>query len=283
MERWKDRIKRGIFLYSENKLTVYSGNATLFIVISFFPLLMLIIAIVNMLPGYSAKDAAGILLQILPDLDPVRDLAESAIKNLNKQSGGLLASVTALTTLWSASKGVGAIQLGLNHLFHDEHKGGIKNILKRLLFTVLLVILIPALLMIEMLGKSITDSICRALHISSSHIDSIVNITSIAVSVMALLVIILIFAFLPATRRTRKSQIPGALVTGVCWFVFTELFAFFIPKIYHASALYGSLASLFLIVLWLRFIVMILFGGAVLNRLLDDEKTWPYAKKKPGH
>lgn len=47
--------------------------------------------------------------------------------------------------------------------------------------------------------------------------------------------------------------------------------------------LYGSLASLFLIVLWLRFIVMILFGGAVLNRLLDDEKTWPYAKKKPGH
>ena len=60
-------------------------------------------------------------------------------------------------------------------------------------------------------------------------------------------------------------------MTCACWFAFTELFAFFIPRFYHASNLYGSLAALFLLILWLRFVVMILFAGGVLNRTLEEE------------
>ena len=76
---------------------------------------------------------------------------------------------------------------------------------------------------------------------------------------------------LSAKRRTLKSQLPGALFTGVCWFVFTKLFSIFIPRFYQASRLYGSLASLFLVLLWIRFIVIILFAGVVLNRVLEKE------------
>ena len=88
----------------------------------------------------------------------------------------------------------------------------------------------------------------------------------------ALLVILQIYAVLPDTRRTLKSQLPGALLSVVCWFVFTKLFSSFIPRFYKASSLYGSLASLFLLLLWLRFVVMILFAGAVLNRILEEEQ-----------
>jgi membrane protein len=91
------------------------------------------------------------------------------------------------------------------------------------------------------------------------------------VIVFALVVIELIFAVLPTIRRTLKSQLPGALLTGLCWLIFTKLFSFFIPKFYHASSLYGSLASLFLVLLWLRFVVMILFAGGVLNRALEED------------
>ena len=313
----KTLLLSGFTMFQDNKMSVYSGYATLFIVTAVFPCVILIISIVNLLPGYSTEDVAGIFFQILPDLGPIKELIESMMVNLKAQSGGLLASAAAVTTLWAASKGVSAVQKGLNQLDETDEtelatadetavettdveavettdetkkkkrgeliekgKSLAKAILKRLLFTLTLIILIPALLVFEMLGDSIAGVIHSALEKVNpeglsgilSHVDILFNVTSLAVILFALLVILQIFAFLPDKRRTMKSQLPGALLTVVCWFVFTELFSFFIPRFYHASSLYGSLASLFLLLLWLRFIVMILFAGGVLNRTLEEEK-----------
>lgn len=281
LNRLKDFLMNGIHIFTECNMSVYAGYATLFIVTAVFPLIMLIVAVVNLLPGYSAKDVADLLIQILPDLDPIRELTSSIINNLKDQSGGLLASVAAVTTLWSASKGVSAIQKGLNQLNPKEANKGIKGIVKRLLFTLLLVILIPALLIFEMLDKSIKNVIFNSLekmNLSNlesikSTTDTIFSISSVAVLIFALLVVLLIYAVLPSVRKTLKSQLPGALCTMVCWVAFTKLFSYFIPKFFNFSALYGSLAALFLALLWLRYMVIILFGGGVLNKTIEEHKT----------
>ena len=317
LPRLKDLVLRCFHMFQENRMSIYSGYATLFIVTAIFPCIVLIISIVNLLPWYSTEDVADILLQILPDLGPIRELVISIMANLKDQSGGLLASAAAVTTLWAASKGVSAIQKALNELDEPEQRldrpcepdqnsdpaeelpdeiaeepargliaKGIdlaKGILKRLLFTLMVIILIPALLLIEMLGDSIAGIICSAikktnpdvLNSTLSMIDSLFHASTLVVILFALLVISLIFAALPAKRRTLKSQLPGAVLTGACWLAFTELFSYFIPRFYHASSLYGSLASLFLLLLCLRFIVMILFAGGVLNRTLEEEKLAP--------
>ena len=120
LPRLKTLLLQGIDIFQKNNMTVYSGNATLFIVTAIFPFIMLIISIVNLLPGYSTKDVADILFHILPDLDPIKELVESMITTLRNQSGGLLASAAAVTTLWSASKGVFAIQQGLDQWDQEE-------------------------------------------------------------------------------------------------------------------------------------------------------------------
>ena len=304
LSRLKDIILRGFAMFQDNNMSVYSGYATLFIVTAVFPCIILIISIVNLIPGYSAKDVADILFQLLPDLGSIEDFVVSLMLDIKDQSGGLLASAAAVTTLWAASKGVMAIQKGLDQLDSEDIDGEAKDeaeaetkedkkrgllekgiaiakpILKRLLFTLMLIILIPALLIFEMLGDSLAGAICSAvkkanpdvLNSTLTNIDSFFHISSLVVILLALLVIMIIFAKLPAKGRTLKSQFPGALATGICWFLFTELFAFFIPRFYHASNLYGSLASLFLVLLWLRFIVMILFAGGVLNRTLEERR-----------
>ena len=296
LPRLKTLLLQGIDIFQKNNMTVYSGNATLFIVTAIFPFIMLIISIVNLLPGYSTKDVADILFHILPDLDPIKELVESMITNLRNQSGGLLASAAAVTTLWSASKGVFAIQQGLDQLDQEEEdsdpteeekeqlkkkgKSVVRSILKRLIFTLMLVVLIPALLVFEMLGDSILGAIYSAfeklgsdkLTATLSRIDSFFQTSSLLVILFAVLVILQFYAKLPEKHRTLKSQLPGALLTGVGWLVFTKLFSFFIPRFYRASSLYGSLASLFLVLMWLRFVVMILFAGGVVNRALEEEQ-----------
>lgn len=291
ISRIKDLLLRGIEMFGEARVSVYAGYATLFIVTAIFPCLMLIISIVNLLPGYSANDVAGILLQILPDLEPIKDLIGSMIASLQGQSDGVLASVAAVTTFWSASKGVYAIQQGLDQMDRkskDEaedsglkEKGGnaVKSIVKRLFFTLIVIILIPALLVFQLLGDSVSSAICSAiekvnpekLNSIMTSIDSFFHISSLVVMMFALLVILQIYAKLPEKQRKLKSQIPGALVAGIGCLLFTRLFSFFIPRIYHASSLYGSLASLFLLLLWLRYFIIILFAGKILNHTLEEE------------
>lgn len=276
MSRLKDTAIKTIKLFADNKMTVYSGNATLFIITAAFPFIMLIISIVNMLPGYSPKDVADIFFKILPDLDSLKELILAMVVNLKNQSGGILASAAALTTLWSASAGVAAIQTGLNGLEGSQPGKGILNIIKRLLFTLALILLIPALLIFEVLGESIKDFITGimdklGLESIEMSLSSILNIGNIVIIITAFLVILLIYAYLPVKRHTLKSQIPGTLFCGVCWVIFTELFAFFVPRFYHASSLYGSLAALFLALLWIRVIIMILFIGGALNKALEKE------------
>ena len=294
MKRLKDLLLSAVKIFQRNKMPVYTSYATLYIVTAIFPFIILIISVVNLLPWYSTKDVATVLFQILPDLGPIKELVVTLITDLKDQSGGLLASVAAITTLWSASKGVSAIQTGLNQLdlnrpenspdgagnaLLSKGKTMALGITKRVLFTLMLVILIPALLVFQMLGGSIADIIqsiiskldLDVLDSTLSKIDSFFNAGFLVVIVLAFVVILLIYAVLPNVRRTLKSQIPGALLTGVCWFVFTALFSYFIPRFYNASNVYGSLASLFLLLLWLRYMIMILFAGAAVNHAVEEE------------
>jgi membrane protein len=200
------------------------------------------------------------------------------VVNLKNQSGGLLASAAALTTLWSASAGVAAIQTGLNGLEGSQPGKGMINIIKRLLFTLALILLIPALLIFEVLGESIKDiitGIMEKLGLESIELrlSSILNFGNLVIILTAFLVILLLYAYLPVKRHTLKSRIPGTLFCCIGWVVFTELFAFFVPRFYHASSLYGSLAALFLALLWIRVIIMILFIGGALNKALEEESN----------
>ena len=276
MQKYKELGLKTVKYFNESEMTVYSGNATLFIITAAFPFIMLIIAVVNMLPGYSPEDVAGIFFKILPDLDALKGLVVSMVTNLKNQSGGILAGVAALTTLWSASKGVQAIQAGLNKLDGLKSGKGILNTVKGLVCTLLLVILFPALLLFEVLGDSIKgliNDIMEKIGLESidSQLSSILDISIIIIIPAAMIVILFIYAYLPAQKHSLKSMIPGTVFCVVGWVIFTELFAFFIPRFYHASSLYGSLASLFLALMWIRIIIMILFLGGALNKALEKD------------
>ena len=267
-------------LYVDCGMPVCSGNATLFIITAIFPLLMLVISIVNLLPGYSPENVSEIFFRLLPNLDAIRELVESMITNLRDQSGGLLASIAALTTLWSASGGVNAIRIGLDQLERGAKGRPLHSaLLKRLLFTVLVVVLIPAFLLFNMLGgamQRMLDSIIEKLGAEillqwRDALSSAVQVGTLLVPIAALFTVLLVYAYLPAKHRKLKHCLPGTLFTGVSCYLFTQVFAYAIPRFYRASSLYGSLASLFLALLWIRIILMILFAGGALNKAIEDD------------
>ena len=259
--------------YLKKDMRVYAGNATLLIVTAFFPFLMWIIAIVNMLPQFDPDDVMVMILRMLPDLSSIQNLVRSLIINLKRQSTGLLASLSAVTALWSASAGFTAIQKGLKKISPGAPEPKMTDKAFALLFTVILMILVPAALVIHALGDI---AVTAAEHLSemigianiTGAVREIIEASNIEIIAVCGVVVLLIYQFVPGGKRKIWDQLPGAIFTPVLWAVFTKAFSFLIPRVWRSSGIYGSLASLFLTVMWVRYIIAIMFLGASLNTTL---------------
>ena len=275
IKRYVQRAKRTISLFLENDVVVYAGHATLGIITAFFPLVMLIISLLNMIPWYSPEDFTNLVFRFLPDIPQMKNLFLGVVTNLRSQSNGLLASIAGATSLWSASGGVTAIQKGLIRISQNQRKG-LKNKGISLLFTLFIVILIPAVLVFNFLGGALTDlvtSLAARLGFSqmTGLLVSVIRYSGIAAGAFAVLLLILLYTFLPGGKRELRAQVPGALLTAAVWIIFTAVFSRVMP-IFWKSSIYGSLASLFLTLLWLRVILTILFIGAAWNEAAAEEK-----------
>lgn len=268
-------LKQAFLLYSRNDMDVYAGHATVCILTAVFPCLMLIIAVVNLLPGNLTGNLINLILSLLPDLDSIRNFIVGLLENLQAQTSSLLASASALIALWSASGGVSAVQKGMKKISVNAGSSFLDKP-KALLYTVLFIIMIPALLIFQVLGNSLQEIVrdtAKLFGFASVITDAvmyIIEVSGIVTVVLAFLFILLIYRFLPGGSRSFREQIPGTAAAAVGWILFSQLFSFFIQRFWHASGIYGSLATLFLIILWMRIIFAILFLGAALNTVLKE-------------
>ena len=76
-----------------------------------------------------------------------------------------------------------------------------------------------------------------------------------------------IYTFVPEKRLKAAKQIPGALFSALGWMIFSLGFSIYFNRIGGRgySYMYGSLAAIVILLLWLYFCMCILFMGAELN------------------
>ncbi|MDO5120862.1 MAG: YhjD/YihY/BrkB family envelope integrity protein [Erysipelotrichaceae bacterium] len=269
-------VKKVLKISSDQDLAVYAGNATLYIMMSLIPMLMVIIAGVSLMPWFTSADFQNLLFSYLPDVPEIRNLIANIIANLSEQSSSAVASVSALTSLWSASNGISAIQKGLKKM-NRVPSFGFKDKIFAVIYTFLFAIQLLSLLLFQVLGstfKEIMASFSSDFFLFKyvGMISTIINSSGVITVFISLLILLLTYTYLPGGKRSMKSQLPGAALTSVIWAAFSLFFSFFIPRFWKASSLYGSLASVFLVAMWLQTMMTILFYGAALNTVLEEEQ-----------
>ena len=82
------------------------------------------------------------------------------------------------------------------------------------------------------------------------------------------------------------SGAAGAAGAACAWVIFSELYSWYVNHIARASALYGSLSVLLLMLLWLYACLSILFYGALLMscsqlKLASMASIWLWRKRGP--
>lgn len=278
MKHWLQRIRpaavRLVWQYRTLDMSVYAGHATLLLLTASFPLLMWVLVIINMLPMYSVNDVSALIAELLPHVPEIQEMVVSIISNLNEQSTTFVASFAAVTTILSASGGMAAVQKGLQKLT----PGAQVTVFDRLwavVYTFLFLGLLVAALLLQSFSsllQSLADLL--PLFISSvtllQRLHSILNISTLISLALALLTLVLIYTYVPGGRRPMRAQLPGAAATVAVWAVFSRIFSFYIAHFWKLSYIYGSLAAIILITLWLNVNINVLFLGAAINAQLGQ-------------
>ena len=274
-ELWDKLVYYGKWIYAvnvENDILVYSGHACLILIVASFPFLTLIVSFLNNLPQYQPQDLIDTICSFLPDLEIIRSTVSSMICNLKAQSSAFVTGVSLVLTVWFATSGVSAMQAGLKRVtLHSEKNRWDKPI--AMIYTAVFIITMPAILVFGLFSNSIVDAeeslrSSLGIEIDNSSFLSLFRFSGLLTMAFSFIVLLLTYTYLPGGRRKIRRQVPGALVITIVWYLTTNIFSWMIPRFYHGSVLYGSLAALFLVIMWLRIILYAFFSGQVLNTVL---------------
>ena len=254
-------------------MAVYAGSATLFLLMASFPMLMWVLVLVNLLPGFSVESVAELLADFLPQIPSVQESIIQLLQNLSSQSAQFVASLAVLTTIVSASGGMSALQIGLQRLTPGSRRTFLNRLLAvgyTFVFELLLLVML-ALQGMKSLFARFADTLPFFRHYAAvvHEAQRVANIGRFVIIPLLFVLLLLIYTYVPGGRRTLRSQLPGTIFATAGWLIFSRVFSFYILHFWRLSYIYGSLTAVILVILWLFVIINLIFLGAGLNAELN--------------
>ena len=251
----------------EDRVSAFAAQSAFFSLMALFPFVILFVWVMSFFP-FAAEYAKGALQNVLPSL--MGDFIESALGTSTAFNvSGSVTLITFFTALWSSSRAVYSIICGLNSVCRvDETRSYLRLRLCAAVYTLIFVFILAFSVFLIFAGKG-ADSILSALFPEAEWLFLLINMRFILSAVLLTCLFLLMFSYLPCKREKLRSRLPGAVTAAVAWLLFSRIFSFYAFEIADFSRLYGSLATVALIMLWFYFSMYILFIAAELNEMME--------------
>ncbi len=224
----------------------------------------------------------GMLLKIITRIMPeyIAPFLVSVVDEVYNRSVGII-SVTAVAAVWSAAKGIQALNDGLNAVNDvDEQRNWLVQRFWAVVYIVVFMLAIVMTLVILVFGNSLSKFVAEYVPILSHTMEFLSRFRGLWMLAALVIFFDILFTTLPNRKLTLKGQLPGAAVCGVAWYVFSFGLSIYV-NYFNGFSMYGSLTTIALIMLWLYFCMYIMFVSAEINVLyLEDIRRWRKRRKR---
>lgn len=246
----------------EDNVNAYASSCAFFVFLSLVPMVIFVLAIIPYTP-LSQDTLANWLVEEMPV--GTGSLLSSFLNQVYDRSFSVLI-ITAITTLWSAGKGVNALITGFNAVDRNFDKRNM--IVLRLLsslYTLIFLLSIVVILVMMVYGNVATNMLLSHFPILSRYFGYLVNFRTIISIALMTVIFVIAYAVLPYKKHKMKEQIPGALFSSIAWTLFSYFFSLYVEN-FDAFSMYGSLTTIIVLMFWLYVCMYIVLIGANLNR-----------------
>ncbi len=261
------RLSRSI---GELHISFHAAHAGYFIVLAVFPGLVLILSLLRY-TGLRVETLTDMLSGILPAA--LLPAAERLIVSTYTSSSHAVVGLSALTALWSASRGIFGLLTGLNAVYHvSEGRGYWYTRGISVIYTFFFLVVVLLTLALHVFGTLLLEWLHASDNPVLRFLGEVLDLRFFLLIIVQTAFFCGIFMVFPNRRNNLLDSLPGALLSSIGWLVFTDIFSIYVEHFSNYANIYGSVYAVALSMLWLYFCLSIVFYGGALNYYLMDRK-----------
>jgi membrane protein len=250
-----------------------ANGLTYRVLLAFFPFLIFLMsllgflnlddgAVINRMYAMLPEDIYSTISHFLAEVSPYR-------------STGLL-SFSLIFMLYAIANSFRMATHCINKAYgiHDD-----RSMLAKIGISVVLMLIFTFALILMLVMLIFDETVWSHLQAVIPHMWSAFNTTTAAIGSLAVLLIVTMLIYkLACVRKLKLLQVlPGAAATVALWVAASWGFSFFISNFTNYSRIYGSIAGLFILILWLDIITLVLLTGNQINAMLLTRKRSRHA------
>lgn len=278
-------IARAWWLFRRACLATYEDNcfgiakgAAYSALLAFFPVLTTTTAL---LVQANAEAVARVITKVLSEVAPpgTQELLSDYLRAQNRRPGGLLAIATVLT-VWAASGAMMSLMEGFQAAY--SLPGGRSFLRQRAMAAVLVLGGVVPLVFgsaLILFGSRSEAAIVHWFGMSGDvrELRSWVVVLSRALRNLgafgSIVTAAALLYYLGPNRPIRFVSVwPGAIVATLLWGISTELFGWYVRYLANYNVLYGSIAAVIALVVWMYVLAVVALVGCEYNVAFENDR-----------
>ena len=252
-------------------ISIRGAYTSFFLILSLFPSLMILFCLLSY-TSYGVEEVLALAAMVLPE--PFLPLAQRLLNGAYDNASGTVLSLSIITALWSASRGMLGLMEGMNAVYGLEEKRnyfatrGISA-----LYTLLIVVVLVLMLVLHVFGTTILDYLRMTTHPVLLFLMDLIDLRFFLLFFVQTVFFTAMYVVLPNRKNSVIKSLPGALFASVGWLTVSDLFSLYVEYFPRYANIFGSVYAAALAMLWLYFCISILFYGGALNRYLMERRS----------
>lgn len=261
-----------------DEIFTYAAQASFYIITASIPFMMLFLALLQFFVPITEIQAVSMVRTFLPEI--LRASVETVVAELYEKSAAVI-SITGITAMWSASRGIAAVERGVRKVYKSKKKPKlIKDILLSMAYTAMFLGALLATLLLMVFGGTIYGFLSKSFLWLRAAAESVGSMRELIYFVGLSVFFSLVYKVFAGKGTRVRDQLFGAVFATLGWFLFSFVFSVYVENFTNFSYVYGSLTMLVLMMFWLYSCMIILLLGAEVNVFIKREKKRKYGKEK---
>lgn len=278
----KNFILQIIRSYKGDRISVFSAQASFFIIVSVVPFAAMILSVIGVIMPVFADNFSELIINFVPST--LSGAAEVILKEIEEKSGFHLISISAVTSVWASYKGINGVCTGTEEVFgHRDTSPFITRFFKILWRSFIFSCIIIFSLMLFSIGKWIDLYWANSDTAPAFALKLFVGLRFLLFFVFLTLFFVLFYSAVSGDKKRPFRHIFGSVFASCGWIIFSSLYSLYVSFSSKGSYLYASFGAIVFFMLWIYFCITIVLIGAEINKYIisvDFFKARRYNIKK---
>ena len=267
---------RGVYLltrrYLRHNVGAQSAALDFYLLFMLFPFLIFLSALLGLLQ----LDVAGIL-RALGEFLPAQvvDVVEVYLTYVGSSPSPQLLVFGLVFSIYFPMRATNALMRSVRTAYHLGPAHGVVQMLKTLVYTVLLIATIALTLVLMSVSDRLLAYCVANFGLPAFIAELWAKLRFPLAAVVGYFALFLLYALAQDGRQPWRNIWPGTLAALTAWMGLSWLYAWYVEHIAHYSLLYGSIGTVIVLLIWLNLSATALIMGAELNGTLISLRKEP--------